>query len=104
MIFHALSILLVKIFTSTEFKEDQNAYKKFLHVIENLNSSLPYRDWDEDDGKSTTKEEFAERSRKTEREMILSQLVNIGISMIMLIPIWFTGQKKVLKYFAHSRF
>ena len=104
MIFHALSMLLVKIFTSTEFKEDRNTYEKLLHVIENLNSALPYRDWDEDDGKSTTKKEFAGRSQKTEREMILSQLVNIGISMIMLIPIWFTGQKKVLKHFAHSRF
>ena len=104
MIFHALSMLLVKIFTSTEFKEDRNTYKKFLHVIENLNSALPYRDWDEDDSKTTTKEAFAERSQKTECEMILSQLVNIGISMIMLIPIWFTGQKKVLNHVAHSRF
>ena len=91
MTFHALSMLLVKIFTSEEFKEDRNAYSKLLHVVENINCSLPYRDWDEDEGKSNTKEEFTKRSKKTQCEMIVSQLVNIGFSMIMLIPLWFTG-------------
>ena len=91
MIFHTLSILLVKIFTSEEFKQDQNSYNKFLHVVENINCSLPYRDWDEDKGKSNNKEEFAKQSRNTEYEIILSQLVNIGFSLIMLIPLWFTG-------------
>ena len=74
MIFHALSILIVKIFTSEEFKQDQNSYNKFLHVVENINCSLPYRDWDEDKGKSKNKEEFAKRSQNTEYEIILSQL------------------------------
>ena len=61
-------------------------------VVENLQCSFPYKDWDEDEGKSTTKEEFQRRFQNTEIEMIWSQVLNIGVSMIMLFPLWFTGQ------------
>merc|ERR1712046_113551 len=98
MAFHALSMFLVKIFTSEEFKEDRNTYNKLLHVVENINCSLPYKDWDEDEGRSNKKEEFTKRFKKTECEMIVSQQVNIGFSMIMLIPLWFTDYKINLRH------
>ena len=91
MFFHFVSIFIVKTFTSNEFRED-GSYNKLMHVMQNVHCAFPYRDWDEDEGKSETKEAFKIRFHKTEKEMICSQLINIGMSMIMLIPIWFTGQ------------
>ena len=88
MFFHMVAMLIVKTFTSEEFKEDRNLYDKLMHLVENIHCSVPYKDWDE--VKSGTKEEFKERFNNTENEMILSQLLNIGVSIIMLIPIWFT--------------
>ena len=91
MVFHLVSMMMVKTFTSAEFKEDRNLYSKLMHVVENLQCSFPYKDWDEDEGKSTTKEEFQRRFQNTEIEMIWSQVLNIGVSMIMLFPLWFLG-------------
>ena len=98
MFFHFVSMMLVKTFTSLEFKEKGNYYDKFLHGMENINCAFPFRDWDEDDGKCTTKEEFKRRVHNTEVEMMWSQLVNFALSMIMLMPIWFTGKKISGKY------
>ena len=36
-------------------------------------------------------EEFKERYKNTKLEMACSFAVNIGFSVIMLIPLWFTG-------------
>ena len=90
MFFHFVSIFIVKTFTSNEFRRD-GTYNKLMHVMQNVHCAFPYKDWDEDEGKSETKEVFKIRFHKTEKEMICSQLINIGMSMIMLIPIWFTG-------------
>ena len=90
MFFHIVSMTIVKTFTSVEFKNDDNYYTKLMHVVENINCSYPYKDWDEDQGKCTSKEEFKTRFHNTENEMILSQLLNIGVSIIMLVPIWFS--------------
>ena len=93
MIFQMVSLMMVKTFTSMEFKEHKKSnYRKFLHIVENLNCSFPYKDWDEDEGKSINKEDFKRRYEQTECEMIWSQAVNIVFSITMLFPIWFTGQ------------
>ena len=84
MFFHALSMMMVKLFTSQEFKEEGNTFNKLMHVLQNIHCSFPYKDWDEDEGKSATKEEFSERFQNTENEMTESQLLNIGASIIML--------------------
>ena len=91
LFFHALSMMVVKLLTSQEFKEEGNTFNKLMHVVQNIHCSFPYKDWDEDEGKSATKEEFRERFHNTETEMIWSQLLNIGVSIIMLLPLWFTG-------------
>ena len=85
-------MMVVKLLTSQEFKEEGNTFNKLMHVVQNIHCSFPYKDWDEDEGKSATKEEFRERFHNTETEMIWSQLLNIGVSIIMLVPLWFTGQ------------
>ena len=69
MLFHLVSMMIVKTFTSEEFKEDINLYSKLMHVVENLQCSFPYKDWDEDEGKSTAKEEFQRRFQNTEIEL-----------------------------------
>ena len=92
LFFHAVSMMVVKLLTSQEFREEGNTFNKLMHVVQNIHCSFPYKDWDEDEGKSATKEEFRERFHNTENEMIWSQLLNIGVSMIMLLPLWFTGQ------------
>ena len=96
MFFHIVSMIIVKTFTSVEFKNDGNYYTKLMHVVENINCSYPYKDWDEDRGRCTTKEEFKTRFHNTENEMVLSQLLNIGVSIFMLIPIWFTCQCQII--------
>ena len=97
MFFHLMAMLIVKTFTSVEFKEDDNNYSKLMHLMENIHCAVPYKDWDEDEGKSTTKEEFKRRFHYTKTEMILSQLLNIGVSIIMLIPIWFTCKYQLVQ-------
>ena len=92
MFFHAVSMMMVKLFTSQEFKEERNTFNKLMHVVQNIHCSFPYKDWDEDEAKSDTKEEFKKRFQNTENEMMMSQLLNICVSMIMLIPIWFSGE------------
>ena len=89
--FNGVSITLVKYFTSEEYKQDTNTFNKLIHVAHNINLAVPYRDWDDDNKKCSTKEEFKQRCRDTETEMIWSQLVNMFFSITMLIPIWFTG-------------
>ena len=89
-IFHVVSMLMVKTFTSKDYREDVNVYHKMMHLLENINCSIPYKDWDENES-ITTKDQFKKRFEDTEKEMIWSQLVNICVSMLMLIPIWFTG-------------
>ena len=96
---HAFSMLVVKVLTSEEFKQDdKNTYNKLLHIVDNINCSLPYKDWDEYDEENTTKEQFQQRFQSTENEMLASQLLNIGVSIIMLLPIWFTGKELIYSY------
>ena len=41
------SLLFVKILTSPEFKRKGNLTKKLVHILENINYSTPYSNWDE---------------------------------------------------------
>ena len=87
MTFHFFSMFFVKWATSQEFKEEI-MFNKCIHVLQNLNLSFPFSDWDE---KMVSGEEFRQRYSNTELEMACSFAVNFGFSLIMLIPIWFTG-------------
>ena len=88
MFFHCLSIFLVKMFTSKEFSSKGNLYSKLIHVMETMNLPFPFVDWDQG---HFTVEEYRQRYWNTEKEMIMSFIVNFLFNMIMLFPLWLTG-------------
>ena len=83
-----LLILLVKVFFSTRFFQKGDYLNKFLHLLLSLNLASPFEDWDQ--GKFSVKE-YKERHRKTSMEMAWSQSVNIAFSLIMMIPLMYSG-------------
>ena len=86
--FQFTTMALVKLATSEEFKGEGKMFNQSLHVLQNLNFAFPFVDWDE---QMVSGEEFRQRYSNTELEMACSFAVNIGFSMVMLMPIWFTG-------------
>ena len=88
MFFHCLSIFLVKMFTSKEFSSKGNLYSKLIHVMETMNLPFPFVDWDQG---HFTVEEYRQRYWNTEKEMIISFMVNFLFNIIMLFPLWLTG-------------
>ena len=88
MFLHCVVMTIVKYLTSKEFKEKGAHYEKMIHVLKSINIAFPYVDWDEG---MFTIEEFRIRFRNTEVEMFCSFAVNIMFSLIMMVPIWYTG-------------
>ena len=86
--FQFTTMALVKLATSEEFKGEGKMFNQSLHVLQNLNFAFPFVDWDE---QMVSGEEFRQRYSNTELEMACSFAVNIGFSMVMLMPIWLTG-------------
>ena len=82
-------MLLVKIVTSLEFRGRDNLLKKCLHVIQNLSLATPYQDWDE--GVHTVPE-YKRRFQRTNIEMACALSLNIVVSLVMLVPLWYTGK------------
>ena len=83
-----LSFMAVKLRTSEEFKTRCNIYEKFIHLLENMNFPLPYRDWDHG---SHSVAEFRRRYSNTEREMIWSFAVTHFYTLVMTLPLFYTG-------------
>ena len=84
-----LTILLIKVYTSKKFVQEKgNFLNKILHLFLSLNFSSPYEDWDQG---SFSVKEYRERHRQINKEMYFCIAVNIAFSMIMLLPIWYTG-------------
>ena len=69
-------------------KEDY--LNKFIHLLLSLNIASPFEDWDQ--GNFSVKE-YKQRHRQTNIEMTWSISVNIMFSMIMLIPLYYTGKQ-----------
>ena len=82
-------ILIVKIFTSKAFTRKENFLYKFLHLLLSLNFASPFEDWDM--GRFSVKE-YRERQKLTNIEMAWSLSVNIIFSLVMMIPLWYTGK------------
>ena len=89
MAFQFIALFLVKTFTSAEFKKEENMFNKCIHILQNTNYSSPFQDWDEG---MFPLEEYKIRYNLTETEMALSFAVNNVISIVMLLPIWYTGK------------
>ena len=84
-----LTLGLVKILTSEEFRSKGGYFDKFLHIIQSLNMSLPFVDWD---AGVHTIEGYRARYSNTVTEMRASLLVNFVFSLIMMCPLWYTGE------------
>ena len=82
-----LTLLVVKTFTSEEFRKG-DPIKKMIHLIENANFSHPYKDWDA--GQHTVAE-YRLRYRATCREMAATLATNTVFSLVMMGPVWYTG-------------
>lgn len=87
---HFLFILVIKLIYSRKFFTRGDFLNKILHIIQNLNMSFPFEDWDQ--GKFTVKE-YKERHHQTNIEMAWSLLVNHFFSLVMLVPLWYTRYK-----------
>ena len=85
---HKLTLLLVKIMTSEDFAKKKNIFKKFIHLLENVNYPVPYKDWDQG---SHSVAEFKQRFKNTEREMIWSFVVTMFYTAVMFLPLVCTG-------------
>ena len=83
-----IATFIVKLCTSVEFFQKGNLLNKFLHVLLSLNLAYPFKDWDF--GKFSV-EEYKERHKQTNVEMASSLSINILFSLVMVIPLWYTG-------------
>ena len=92
LIVQCMSLLLVKMKTSEEFRASGNHFEKFIHLLENVNFPVPYRDWDHG---SNSVAEFKRRYRNTEREMIWSFTVTILHTLLMFSPLFCTGNVEI---------
>ena len=92
--FHILAILIVKIVTSREFRRSSNKTNKLVHILENVNYAVPFSDWDEGDH---TIQEYEIRYWRTVKEMLATFTVNIIVTGIMLIPLYYTGRYIIIR-------
>ena len=67
-----------------------NLTNKFLHVVQNTNYAFPYKDWDA--GKHSIVE-YKKKYWTVCREMACTLASNIVFSLVMMVPLWYTGQK-----------
>ena len=86
-----IAILVVKLCLSTEFREEEHKTNMILHTLENLNFASPFRDWDEGD---YSIQQFRERASAVRKEMVCTQAINFLASMLMMVPLWYTGRYK----------
>ena len=90
---HMLAMLLVKIATSSQFRIRKHPLRKLIHVIQNLSLATPYQDWDEmEDEEVRTIPEYKTRFRRTNIEMACCLSLNIVVSLLLLMPLFYTGK------------
>ena len=101
MAVHTLLMLIVKMATSREFRTKSNLIRKFVHITHNISLATPYQDWDEG---SITVPEYKRRFQRTNIEMACCLTLNILVSLVMLVPLWYTGKLKFTKYLLNVPF
>ena len=93
-----IAIFALKIWISKDFREEYHWTNKGIHVLENLNFASPFRDWDDGD---YSIQEFKERSNSVKKEMFGTQAINFLATIIMLLPLWLTGNP-LGNFFSHQ--
>ena len=87
--FHLMAVFLVKMYTSVEFWMGKGTvFQKSVHILSNTNIPRAFRDWDHG---NPSLEEHRRRYKRTEKEMVCLILVNTVFSLILLVPLWYTG-------------
>ena len=87
--FHLMAVFLVKMYTSVEFWMGKGTvFQKSVHILSNTNIPRAFRDWDYG---NPSLEEHRRRYKRTEKEMVCLILVNTVFSLILLVPLWYTG-------------
>ena len=84
-----IALYLVKICISKDFREENLLTNRFLHVIENINFSSPFRDWDDGD---YSIQQFKKRANSVRKEMIWTQTINFLTTILMVVPLCYTGK------------
>ena len=84
---------VIKVCTSKDFREEPYKTNKIIHLLENLNFASPFKDWDEGD---FTAQEFKERAQAVRKEVIGTQAIHFISTIVMLVPLWYTGTKEFL--------
>ena len=100
---HFFSVLLVKICTVRTYVRE-SPFNWFVDVLESMNVPSPFRDWDTYKG---TVAEHRRRYAMVSTEMMCLYGVTLTFTMIMLIPLWWTGKcyffpKSILNTFLQS--
>ena len=86
-----IAIFVVKRCISKDFKEEEHTTNIVIHTLENLNFASPFRDWDDGD---YSVEQFRERASAVRKEMIWTQTINFVATILMMVPLWYTGNIK----------
>ena len=89
LLLHFILMLIAKIITSGDYRQRGGFYNKFLHTLENTNFATPYCDWDEG---LYSIEAYKVRYRATIKEMVASFALNAFFTLIMMVPLWYTGK------------
>ena len=84
-----VAILIVKRCISPDFRKEDHKTNMILHTLENLNFASPFRDWDDGD---YSIQQFRERASAVRKEMIWTQAINFLATMVMMVPLWYTGR------------
>ena len=83
-----VAMMIVKRLTATDFHMFWEKYSKFVHILENLNISNPYKDWDEGE---ESLEGYKRRFQNVNKEMACCLIINSVFSILHLLPLWVTG-------------
>ena len=86
-----IAIFVVKRCISSDFQEEEHKTNVIIHNLENLNYASPYKDWDDGD---YSIQQFRERASAVRKEMIWTQAVNFLATILMMVPLWYTGEQK----------
>ena len=87
-----IGIIVVKICFSMKFREEEHKTNMILHTLENINFASPFRDWDDGD---CSIQQFRERASAVHKEMVWTQAINFLASMLMMMPLWYTGRYEI---------
>ena len=82
---------MVKVMTSKKFRE-ADKLEKLIHVTENMSIAYPMEDFDVLNGSAR---EHRERFEKVNKEVLTTMIINCLINMLMLGPLWYTGNMRI---------